>query len=74
MGSKSSGWTSTFHFKTYPTGSNWNPRLAIFGDLGYQNEQAIPHLTKEVQHNAYDAILHLGDFAYNLERYNLNDD
>lgn len=55
-----------FHFKTLPTGSNWSPRIAFYGDLGYENEQSLPYLRQDVQANMYDVIFHVGDLAYDL--------
>jgi acid phosphatase type 7 len=48
-------------------GSNWSPRLALFGDLGNANSQSLPFLQEETINNHFDAILHVGDFAYNMD-------
>lgn len=61
------GWSEVFWFTTMKEGSNWSPRLAIYGDLGNDNGQSIPRLQAEVARGAFDAILHVGDMAYNLE-------
>lgn len=42
------------------SGSNWSPRLAIYGDMGNINAQSIPRLQLETQKGMYDAILHVG--------------
>jgi hypothetical protein len=47
--------------------STWTPQLAIFGDLGNENAISLPHLQEEVQRGMYDAILHVGDFAYDMD-------
>ena len=60
-------WSDLFWFKTFPSGSNWKPRLAIFGDMGNVNAQSLPRLQRETQEGMYDAFLHVGDFAYNLD-------
>jgi len=43
-------------------------RLAVYGDLGYLNAVSLPLLTREAQDLSYDAILHVGDFAYDLDQ------
>lgn len=53
-----------FSFRTLPSGANWLPRFALFGDLGYQNEVSLPYLSKEVQQeDRYDVIFHIGDMG-----------
>lgn len=49
-----------------PEGTSWGPRFAIFGDLGNENAQSIPRLQEETLLGFYDAILHVGDFAYDM--------
>lgn len=46
------------------------PRIAIYGDLGYQNERSLHFLEKDVQDKMYDVIFHIGDMAYNLYERN----
>lgn len=58
--------SKVFHFRTLKTGADWNPRFAIYGDLGFQNEQSLPYLTDDVENNTLDVIFHIGDFAYDL--------
>jgi hypothetical protein len=60
------GWSKQYSFLTLPEGSEWSPRLAIYGDLGRDNAQSVPRLTKDVQNNMYDVIFHIGDFAYDM--------
>lgn len=49
-----------------PDGTKWSPRFAIFGDLGNENAQSLPRLQDETMLGFYDAILHVGDFAYDM--------
>lgn len=49
-----------------PEGTQWAPRFAIFGDMGNENAQSIPRLQEETVLGFYDAILHVGDFAYDM--------
>lgn len=66
VGSALSVWSKTHSFKTLPAGNNWLPRLAIYGDLGFQNEESLPYLSKEVEKDMYDTVFHIGDLAYDL--------
>lgn len=43
--------------------------LALYGDLGLINGQSIPRLTDDVDRGKYDAIIHNGDFAYDLDTH-----
>ncbi|KAM3829421.1 acid phosphatase type 7 isoform 1-T3 [Vipera latastei] len=60
------GWSRPYGFRALPNGSSWSPRLAIFGDMGLENPQSLPRLQREAQQGWYDAVLHIGDFAYDL--------
>lgn len=61
------GWSDLFWFQTPPNNSNWAPSLAIYGDMGTENAQSLAVLQQEVQHKMYDAIVHIGDFAYDMD-------
>ncbi|KAJ8927178.1 hypothetical protein NQ314_020454 [Rhamnusium bicolor] len=61
------GWSNLFYFKTPPNTSDWQPHLAIFGDMGNENAQSLVRLQEEAQRGIYDAILHVGDFAYDMD-------
>ncbi|CAG5135736.1 unnamed protein product [Candidula unifasciata] len=67
VGSKDYGYSNIFSFRTWPSGDNWSPRLAIFGDLGNENPQSLARLEMDAAAGMYDAILHVGDFAYDME-------
>ncbi|XP_018318825.1 acid phosphatase type 7 [Agrilus planipennis] len=47
-----------------------NPSLVIFGDLGKENAQSLDRLIKDTQSGMYDAALHVGDFAYDMDSDN----
>lgn len=55
-----------FWFTARPSGSDWSPRFAVFGDMGNINPQSLPRLQEETLNGLYDAILHVGDFAYDM--------
>lgn len=44
--------------------TDWSPRLAFFGDLGYTNDQLLNYLSLESEQNAIDAIVLFGDMVY----------
>jgi len=60
------GWSNLFYFNTPPATENWSPQFAMFGDMGNENAQSLPRLQEEVERKMYDAILHVGDFAYDM--------
>ncbi|KAH8321080.1 hypothetical protein KR074_008757 [Drosophila pseudoananassae] len=61
------GWSSVFQFRTVPKASaDWSPSLAIYGDMGNENAQSLARLQEETQRGMYDAIIHVGDFAYDM--------
>lgn len=64
------GWSSEFWFETPPSGSDWSPNLAIYGDMGNENAQSLARLQEESQRRVYDAIIHVGDFAYDMDSRN----
>lgn len=67
----SKGWSSVFSFKTVKSDSpDWSPSLAIYGDLGNENAQSIPRLQEDTARGMYDAIIHVGDFGYDMDSNN----
>ncbi|XP_023231291.1 acid phosphatase type 7-like [Centruroides sculpturatus] len=64
------GWSSIFWFTTMKEGTNWSPKFAVFGDMGNINAQSLPRLQEDTQKGMYDAILHVGDFAYDMDSNN----
>ncbi|XP_074075110.1 acid phosphatase type 7 [Macrotis lagotis] len=64
------GWSRRFRFRALRFGPNWSPRLAVFGDMGADNPQSLPRLRRETLQGMYDVVLHVGDFAYNMDQDN----
>lgn len=56
------GWSAKYSFRTIPTENRKS--FAVYGDLGVVNAQSLARLQREAQLDYYDAILHVGDFAY----------
>eukprot|EP00946_MAST-07B_sp_MAST-7B-sp1_P001558 g1558.t1 len=46
------------------TDVNWQPRIALFGDLGWTNDQILPRLRREAAAGDIDAIILFGDMIY----------
>jgi len=66
------GWSSIYWFEALRTDKDFQPKIAVFGDLGTVNGQSIPRLQQHVHSGDFDAIIHNGDFAYNLDDENGN--
>lgn len=64
------GWSDLFTFQTWKDGNDWTVRAAMYGDLGAVNAQSIPRLQDDVLHGLYDVVIHVGDFAYNMDTDN----
>lgn len=64
------GWSAQFWFRTAPEESTWSPHVALYGDMGNENAQSLARLQEESQRGLYDAILHVGDFAYDMNSEN----
>lgn len=66
-GGREWGWSSEYWFFTSSNQTTTPISIAMFGDLGNENPRSLPTLQKETQIGTYDAILHIGDFAYDLD-------
>ncbi|KAI3367220.1 hypothetical protein L3Q82_008274 [Scortum barcoo] len=64
------GWSDVFSFTALNDSISFSPRFALYGDLGNENPQSLARLQKETQLGMYDAILHIGDFAYDMHEDN----
>ncbi|CAH1994725.1 unnamed protein product [Acanthoscelides obtectus] len=64
------GWSDIFFFNTPPDSDAWVPHIALFGDMGNENAQSLVRLQEEAQRGMYDTILHVGDFAYDMDSVN----
>ncbi|KAI8784304.1 iron/zinc purple acid phosphatase protein isoform X1 [Biomphalaria glabrata] len=56
-----------FTFQAMQEGQDWSPQFAIYGDMGNVNARSLGRLQLEVDIGMYDAILHVGDFAYDFD-------
>ena len=44
--------------------TEWSPRVVMFGDLGWTNDQLLPYLGEESAAGSIDAIVLFGDMVY----------
>lgn len=61
------GWSAIFWFTAMKSGASWSPKFAVYGDMGNVNAQSLPRLQEEIQKGTYDAVLHVGDLAYDMD-------
>lgn len=66
VGSNSNGFSAPFSFKTWPAGEKWSPSLLVYGDLGVDNAQSLTRINMDTNAGMYDAVLHVGDIAYDM--------
>jgi len=66
VGSPVTGWSEVFFFRSMETKPDWQPTFAVFGDMGNLNAKSLPILEEAAQKGTLDAILHVGDFAYDM--------
>uniref|UniRef100_A0A8D0H3S7 Purple acid phosphatase n=1 Tax=Sphenodon punctatus TaxID=8508 RepID=A0A8D0H3S7_SPHPU len=64
------GWSRRYRFRALRSGTDWSPRFAVYGDMGLINPQSLPRLQRDTQQGMYDAVLHVGDFAYDMHKDN----
>ena len=64
------GWSAVSSFRASRASSDISPsapmRLLLFGDLGWTNAQALSYLQDEAAASYFDAVIDLGDYAYDL--------
>jgi len=60
------GWSDMLELKAPPRGYDWQPRIALFGDMGTDNAASLPHLQRAADGGDLDAIVHVGDMAYDM--------
>ncbi|XP_018644223.1 acid phosphatase-related [Schistosoma mansoni] len=62
------GWSDVLNFRALPSHPYWSPKLAVYGDMGATDAPSLPELIHQVKDlNSYDMVLHVGDFAYNMD-------
>lgn len=67
VGSETYGYSDLFTFRSWPSGEDWSPSLVVFGDLGNENAQSLPRMEMDMAAGMYDAVIHVGDIAYDME-------
>lgn len=64
------GWSAEFWFTTLSNDTRKPVQVAIFGDMGNENAQSMAMLQEDTQRDMYDLIVHVGDFAYDMNSEN----
>lgn len=64
------GWSNMFSFRAVRQGSDWSPYFMVYGDMGNYNARALPYLQLDAMKGNFDAVLHVGDFAYDMDTDN----
>jgi hypothetical protein len=57
---------TVYNFTAAPTRSGGNV-YAVLADFGVVNDVSLKQLITEAQHDLFDAVIHAGDFAYDLD-------
>ena len=58
-------WSDIYRFRAVTNRTDIPIRLAVYGDLGLENEVSTPQLKKDVKQGLYDAIFHIG-LSFNI--------
>eukprot|EP00057_Strongylocentrotus_purpuratus_P016056 XP_011670530.1 PREDICTED: iron/zinc purple acid phosphatase-like protein isoform X1 [Strongylocentrotus purpuratus] len=59
--------SQTYTFTAMQDGTDWSPTLLVYGDMGLKGgAPSLRLLRKAAKENLADAIIHVGDFAYDL--------
>jgi len=66
VGSPTYAWSDLYYFTAMRVDQDWQPRFAVFGDMGNKNAKSMSMLQEETMKGNFDAILHVGDFAYDM--------
>ncbi|XP_067016547.1 acid phosphatase type 7-like isoform X1 [Acropora muricata] len=64
VGNPDNGCSEIFSFST----KDGNLIFAVYGDLGSRNAVSLDRLKTEAKNGEYDAIIHVGDFAYDMDK------
>ncbi|XP_054710387.1 acid phosphatase type 7-like [Uloborus diversus] len=59
-----------YSFKTLKKGTDWSPRVIIYGDLGFKDGVSAKKLKEEALNESADVMIHNGDIAYDLHTNN----
>ena len=54
-------------FHVVPNPVSGTERFAVFGDFGIINDESMADLIAQASKGAFDSVLHVGDFAYDLD-------
>ena len=55
------GWSQIFRFTAMKAGTDWSPKLLVFGDMGNENAKALGRIQEEAEKGLVDAVMHVGN-------------
>ncbi|CAL2046946.1 unnamed protein product [Caenorhabditis brenneri] len=64
------GWSPIFFFTALQEREGGGFIYAVYGDLGVENGRSLGTIQKMAQRGELDMVLHVGDFAYNMDESN----
>jgi hypothetical protein len=67
VGSVDFGVSAVYWFTGLKPRATGGYKYAVFGDMGNYNARSLGRIQRESQNGDFDAILHVGDMAYNLD-------
>jgi hypothetical protein len=67
VGGAATGWSKNFTFRSQSTADMLPIRIAMLGDFGDTNGRSFPQLRREAEAGTLEAIIHVGDIAYDLD-------
>ena len=59
--------SDVYSFRTFPNDGQFLPSIVVYGDMGVINAVALPKIIQEAKDGKIDMIVHVGDFAYNMD-------
>ncbi len=54
------------------SGSSWSPVFAVYGDMGNENAEVLSYIQEDAERGKVTAVLHTGDFAYDMNDVSQN--
>jgi hypothetical protein len=67
VGSPDFGVSAVYSFAGLKERPKGGYRYAVFGDMGNLNARSLGRIQRETQSGEFDAVLHVGDMAYDMD-------
>uniref|UniRef100_A0AC35TVH7 Purple acid phosphatase n=1 Tax=Rhabditophanes sp. KR3021 TaxID=114890 RepID=A0AC35TVH7_9BILA len=66
---KDDSWSNgTFHFTTFPEGTDFGVKMCVYGDMSVDGKATLPALIRDVKNGRCQMLIHLGDISYQLQK------